>query len=300
MSLPSLAPRVRRALLYLQGFDKRKIAKASAHPTLDCACLDMEDGVALSKKEDARKGIIDALCNVDFGRTERLVRINGFETGTLAQRDLEAVLESPVLPDGIVIPKVESATDVEMVSQELDALGDCASDVRIVCMIESARALLNMNAICTASPSRMDAVIFGGDDYASNVGATRTKTGEEMEFARNYVLLHAAAYGVASIDMVQIDFHDVEHLRKESEYSFRQGFSGKQIIHPKQIEPVQEAYSPTPEAIARAAAVVQAHIDHAEMGEGAFEFEGHMIDAPTVKQFELLLAKARLMGLYDE
>lgn len=256
--------------------------------------------MALSKKEDARQGIIEALANVDFGRTERLVRINGFETGNLARRDLDAVLASPVTPDGIVIPKVESATDVLTVSQELDALGDCARDVRIVCMIESARALLNMNAICTASPHRMDAVILGADDYASNVGATRTKSGEEMEFARNYMLMHAAAHGVASIDMVQIDFHDQEHLRKESEYSFRQGFSGKQIIHPKQIEPVQEAYSPTLEAIAHAAAVVRAHVEHQKLGQGAFEFHSSMIDAPTVKQFELLLAKARLMGLYDE
>jgi citrate lyase subunit beta-like protein len=300
MSLSSLAPRVRRALLYLQGFDKRKIAKASAHPTLDCACLDMEDGVALSKKEDARKGIIDALENVDFGRTERLVRINGFETGDLARSDLDAVLASPVMPDGIVIPKVESAEDVFTVSQELNALGDSARDVRIVCMIESARALLNMNAICTAAPDRMDAVIFGADDYASNVGATRTKSGQEIEFARNYMLLHAAAYGVASIDAVQIDFHDKEQLLKESQHSFRQGFGGKQVIHPAQIVPVQEAYSPTAEAIAHAAAVVQAHEEHQLRGQGAFEFEGSMIDAPTVKQFELLLAKARLMGLYDE
>lgn len=256
--------------------------------------------MALSKKEDARNGIIDALKHVDFGRTERLVRINGFETGSLAQHDLDAVLSSPVLPDGIVIPKVESATEVLTVSDELDALGDIATDVRIVCMIESANSLLNMKKICSASPHRMDCVIFGGDDYASNVGATRTKEGQEMEFARNYMLLHAAAHGVASIDMVQIDFNDEEHLRKESEHSFRQGFAGKQIIHPKQIDPVQEAYSPTVEAIAHAAAVVQAHEEHQEQGEGAFSFDGSMIDAPTVKQFELLLVKARLMGLYHD
>jgi citrate lyase subunit beta-like protein len=300
MSISSLAPRVRRALLYLQGFDKRKIAKASAHPTLDCACLDMEDGVALSKKEDARKGIIEALTHVDFGRTERLVRINGFETGNLARRDLDAVIASRVLPDGIVIPKVESATDVLTVSQELDALGDIAQRVRIICMIESPKALLNMNAICSASPERMDAVIFGGDDYASSVGATRTKSGEELDFARNYMLLHAAAYGVSCIDVVQIDFRNDTQLREESERSFREGYSGKQIIHPAQIDPVQEAYSPTFEAIAHARAVVQAHVKHQEKGEGAFEFEGKMIDAPTVKQFELLLAKARLMGLYND
>jgi citrate lyase beta subunit len=77
----------------------------------------------------------------------------------------------------------------------------------------------------------MDVVIFGCDDYASNVGATRTKTGEELEFARNYVLLHAAAHAVASIDMVQIDFHDENQLVQESKRSFWQGCSGKQVIH---------------------------------------------------------------------
>jgi citrate lyase subunit beta-like protein len=167
-------------------------------------------------------------------------------------------------------------------------------------MIESPKALLNMNAICSASPERMDAVIFGGDDYASSVGATRTKSGEELDFARNYMLLHAAAYGVSCIDVVQIDFRNDTQLREESERSFREGYSGKQIIHPAQIDPVQEAYSPTFEAIAHARAVVQAHVKHQEKGEGAFEFEGKMIDAPTVKQFELLLAKARLMGLYND
>jgi citrate lyase beta subunit len=120
----------------------------------------MEDGVVFSKKDDARQGILHALANVDFGRTERLVRINGFETGDLAFRDLDAVLKSPVLPDGIVIPKVEVSKDVVTVSQELDALGDRAHDVCIICMIESACALLNITSICTAYPERMDAVIL--------------------------------------------------------------------------------------------------------------------------------------------
>jgi hypothetical protein len=88
-------PRVRRAFLYLQGFDGKKIAKASSHPTLDCACLDMEDGVGISRKEDARLGIVHALKTVDFGRTERVVRINAFDTGDLAMRDLEAILACP-------------------------------------------------------------------------------------------------------------------------------------------------------------------------------------------------------------
>ena len=294
-----LTPRVRRALLYLQGFDGKKIAKASSHPTLDCACLDMEDGVGITMKEQAREGIVHALQTVDFGRTERLARINAFDTGDLAMRDLEAVLKSSVLPDGIVIPKVESPEDILTVSERLDALGDRAHDTRIVGMIESARSVLNMSAILAAAPHRFDALIFGADDYASTVGATRTKDGAEVEFARNSVLMQAAAYGVSCIDAVKIDFHDEAQLRKESRLSFELGYVGRQVIHPKQIDPVQEEYSPTSEAIEHAAAVVQANREHQQHGEGAFSYKGIMIDMPTVKQFESLLYRAELMGLYN-
>lgn len=298
MMSTSLAPRVRRALLYLQGFDVRKIAKACAHPTLDCACLDMEDGVALCKKDDAREGIIRALENVDFGRTERLVRINGFETGDIAKKDLEAVMSSMELPDGIVIPKVESARDILAVAEQLDALGDRAQDTRIVCMVESAKSMLNLKEIFSSCPTRLDAVIFGGDDYASHVGATRTKVGDELDFARNYLLMHAAAFDIAAIDTVQIDYHDQNYLKTESERSFQLGFCGKQIIHPIQIPTVQTAYSPPPAAIAHAEAVVNAFAEHQLAGKGAFSFDGLMIDMPTVLQEKKLLQKATLMGLY--
>ena len=114
------------------------------------------------------------------------------------------------------------------------------------------------------------------------------------------VLLQAAAQGVSCIDQVQIDFHDEEQLRKESIKSFQLGYIGKQVIHPKQIDPVQESYSPSLEDIEHAAAVVQANDEHQQKGEGAFSFKGKMIDMPTVKQFENLLQVAELMGLYKK
>lgn len=295
-----LAPRARRALLYLQGFDAKKIAKASAHPTLDCACLDMEDGVGITMKEEARKGIVHALQNVDFGRTERVARINSFDTGDLAMRDLEALIQCPVLPDAICVPKVESADDILRVSERLDALGDVAMHTRIIGMIESAKAVLNMSNICAAAPHRFDCLIFGADDYASTVGAKRTKASIEVDFARNMILIQAAAHGVSCIDQVQIDFHDEEQLRKESLQSFQLGYIGKQVIHPKQIDPVQESYSPSAEDIEHAAAVVQANEEHQLQGQGAFSFKGKMIDMPTVKQYESLLQAAELMGLYNK
>jgi citrate lyase subunit beta-like protein len=300
MAFPRLAPRVRRAFLYLQGYDGKKITKAVTHrPTLDCVCLDMEDGVGSSKKDQARAGIVHALRTVDFGTTEPVVRINSLDTGDLAMRDLEAVLTCPTLPKAICIPKVESAADVRLVSERLDALGDVAHDVRIISMIESPMALLHMEEICTtASPHRMDCVVFGADDYASAVGATRTQLGQEMDFARNLCLLQAAAYGVDAIDMVQIDFTNIQQLQTESRSSFELGYTGKQVIHPNQIDPAQQAYSPTNQAIEDAALIVRANREHQEHGEGAFSFHGKMIDMPTVKQFENLLQRAALMGLY--
>ena len=249
-------------------------------------------------KEKAREGIVHALQTVDFGRTERVARINSFDMGDLAMRDLEALLRCPVLPDAICIPKTESAVDILQVSDRLDALGDISHDTRIIGMIESAKAVLNMNEICAAAPHRFDSLIFGADDYASTVGAKRTKASTEVDFARNMILIQASAHGVSCIDQVLIDFHDEEQLRKESLQSFQLGYVGKQVIHPKQIDPVQESYSPSPEDIEHAAAVVEANKEHQLKGEGAFAFKGKMIDMPTVKQFESLLQAAELMGLY--
>ena len=103
-----------------------------------------------------------------------------------------------------------------------------------------------------------------------------------MSFARNFLLLHTAAYRLQAIDMVQIDFRDVDHLADEALQSYHCGFEGKQIIHPLQIEPVQRSYSPTTAAIAHAQAVVQAHEQHQAQGRGAFVYDGQMIDMVRV------------------
>ena len=295
-----LSPRARRAFLYLQGYDTKKINKVSTQlsTTLDCVCLDMEDGVAINKKEQARDGIVHALQHVNFGsRIERVVRINSFDTGDLAQQDLHAILNCPVLPDAICIPKVESSEDILQVSDRLDTLGDVAFHTRIIGMIESPTAILNMNDICNASPHRFDCVIFGADDYASKVGATRTKDSTEINFAKNYILLHAAAYNLSYIDQVLIDYKDDEQLRKESIESYQLGYVGKQIIHPKQIQIVQDSYTPKLEDVEYAKCIVEANVEHQKQGYGAFSYEGKMIDAPTVKQYENLLQVATLMGI---
>ncbi len=290
--------RARRALLYMPGDDLRKINKAAASG-VDCACLDMEDGVALNRKAEARQTIVEALQTIDFGRTERLARINavgsGFET-----EDLSTVL--PAHPDGIVIPKVEYAEQIQWVSAQIagyeDLYGWPVGEMPILVVVESARGILNLPQIAAADP-RLQGMIFGAEDFAGDMGATRTPEGWEVFYARSALVTHAAAFGLQAIDMVHIDFHDTAGLRQEALEGARMAFSGKQIIHPNQIAPVQEAFTPSDEAIAYALRVRQAFEENQAIGKGAFALDGKMIDAPILKAAEKVLGLAQAAGKLD-
>jgi len=281
----------RRALLYIPGDDARKIAKASTLD-VDCICLDMEDGVALNRKQVARQTIARALVEQNFGRAERLARINPIGSG-LEMDDLAAVL--PAHPDGIVIPKVEDAEQVRWASARITAAGYAIEQMSLICMVETARAIVNLAPIAAADP-RLQALIFGAEDLAENVGAMRTPAAWEVFYARSAVVTHAAAFNLQAIDMVYVDFQDEEGLRREGRQGAQMGFAGKQIIHPRQVNPVQEAFTPGEAEIAHARRIVEAFTEHQTSGKGAFALEGKMVDAPVVKAAERILGRARAAG----
>lgn len=287
--------RARRALLYTPGSDLRKVRKAAAL-NVDCLCLDMEDGVADDQKDLARSNILEALRNFDFGRTERLARINAVGSG-LEESDLKVVLAG--IPDGIVIPKLEHAQQVEKVHQLITTFersnGLNEGQIHLLVVVESALGILNLREICTAS-TRLRGVIFGAEDYSNDIGATRTKQGLEVLYARSAVVAHATAFGLQAIDRVSVDFHDLETLVLEASQGAQMGFSGKQVIHPNQVEPVQLAFTPGDEMIAHAARVVQEFERHKSMGVGAFALDGKMIDAPLVKAAHKVLSAAKAAG----
>jgi citrate lyase beta subunit len=136
-------------------------------------------------------------------------------------------------------------------------------------------------------------LIFGAEDLAGDIGATRTPEGWEVLYARSAVVTHAAAFDLQAIDMVYVDFQDIEGLQRESQQGASMGFAGKQVIHPNQVTPVQEAFTPDEAAIAQALRVVQAFERHQEDGIGAFALDGKMVDAPVVKAAGRVLARAR-------
>lgn len=287
--------KARRALLYVPGDDLRKIQKAAALGA-DSVCLDMEDGVAASRKLTARQTIAEALPELDFGSSERLVRINGPGTG-LEQADLQAAITAQ--PDGIVIPKVDDAQSVAWVDQELSraerGFGWPAGSIVLIAIVESARGMLNLASIAGASP-RLQALIFGADDLAVDLGAQRTPQGWEVFYARSALVIHAAAFGLQAIDMVYGDFKDLEGLEREALQGAQLGYAGKQVIHPSQVATVQAAFTPSDQAIAEALRILQVDELKQASGIGAFALEGRMVDAPIVKAARRIVERGRAAG----
>ncbi len=284
----------RRALLYMPGDDRHKIEKALTLG-VDCICMDMEDGVALNRKTEARRGIAAALRELDFGRSEKLVRINGYGSG-LESEDIEAVMY--FRPDRIVLPKVDGAEQIEWVNQKIEtaelAMGWPLQSIRLMAGVETPKGILNLKEI--ASQPRLEALIFGGEDYAASVGATRTPGAEELLYARSAVVAACAAYGLQAIDMVSVNFQDLEALRREARFGAQLGYTGKQVIHPNQVAPVQEAFTPDEASIQTARRLVEAFEMQQARGAGAFALDGRMIDMPLVRAAQNVLERARAAG----
>ena len=284
----------RRALLYMPGDDWKKITK-SLTLGVDCICMDMEDGVAVNRKAGARATIAKALQELDFGKSEKLARINSVGSGW-EKDDIAAVL--PVRPDGIVIPKIESLDQIKWGSEIIEAAelryGWPINSVRMLVGVETAKGILNLREI--ASHPRLDGIIFGGEDFAASVGATRSRDATELLYARQAVVVACAAFGLQAIDIVTIDFKNLEVVRAEAEFGARLGFSGKQIIHPAQVEPVQTAFTPNDEAIAYAKRIVESFEASQKEGRGAFALDGKMIDMPLLKNARKVLERARAAG----
>jgi len=281
---------LRRCLLFMPGDDIKKIQKAIA-VGVDGVLMDMEDGVALNRKADARKTISTALSDLDFGRSERIVRLNPVGSG-LEHDDLAAVL--PHHPDSLLLPKVEYAEQIHWISQQLEG-----TDIRLLALIETALGIINLTKITKAS-DRLDALIFGAEDLVGNIGATRTRSGWEIFYARSAVVMNAAALGLQAIDTACIDFNDQASLIEDAQFSAQLGFSGKIAIHPKQVDVIQSIFTPTDDQIAAAKHLIDAHDKKQTQGAGAFAVDGKMIDRPIIRTAQQVLDKARAAGKFTE
>jgi len=295
MPLPaaSARDRLRRSRLYLPGNEPKYFVNAGLHGP-DAVILDLEDSVHHAEKDAARLLVRNALCAVDFGAAERMVRINQLPLGIA---DLEEIV--PQSPDLILIPKVETAAQVTEVSDSIERIAKRSGVTRpiwLMPILESALGIENAFAIATAS-DRIAGITIGLEDYTADLSVVKTAAGNESLFARQRVVNAAHAARVQAIDSVYGDVADSAGLQRWGEAARAMGFEGMGCIHPMQIEIIHHAFAPSPIELEKALKIVAAYDDAQMRGLGVVSLGSKMIDAPVVQRALKLVERAKLMGL---
>jgi citrate lyase subunit beta/citryl-CoA lyase len=286
-----------RSMLFVPADSPRKLDKALGCGA-DALILDLEDSVAAGAKGEARRSALAFLRNTRGmpGRPRLYVRINGFDSG-LSEGDLDAVMTAA--PDGILLPKAGGGADVALlasrlaVREALHGLDDGATRI-IALATEHAAAIFGAGTYASSSP-RLTALTWGAEDLAADIGALAVRADgewtEPFRLARNLCLFGAAAAGIGAIDTVYTAFRDLDGLQRECATAARDGFSGKLAVHPGQVAVINEAFTPSAEAVADAERVVAAFANTDALG--VTSLDGRMLDQPHLKAAKRLLARAR-------
>jgi citrate lyase subunit beta/citryl-CoA lyase len=282
----------RRSVLFTPG-DRPEMLRKAPGAGADVVVFDLEDAVAPARKDEAREAVWDCFADPEFDPdAEVCVRVNDPET---ADDDLDVVLEAEGLPDSVMLPKADDADDVETLSR---LLRERDRKLPVIAIVESASGVLSAEAI--AAHDRTDAVAFGAEDLSADLGATRTAGGEEVLYAREHVVLAASAAGVDAIDTVFTDVRDTEGMREAAAFARQLGYDGKMAIHPGQVDPINEAWTPAPDRVEWARKVLEAREEAEAEDRGVFRVDDEMIDAPLIAQAERVLALARAAGELED
>jgi citrate lyase subunit beta/citryl-CoA lyase len=274
---------VRRSVLFSPG-DQPDLMRKAPDSGADVVVFDLEDAVAPGSKAAARTRVNEVLRDIDPD-CEVCVRVNA--TGIAADDDLAAVLSGDVRLDSVMLPKVSDDGDVATLAR---LLGEHDADLPVLAIVESAAGVLHAEAIARADAT--DALLFGAEDLAADLGATRTDEGSEVLYARQRVVTAASAAGVDAVDTLWTDFEDTDGLAADTRRGIEMGYDGKMAIHPRQVTVINEAFTPATDRVEWAERVLNAR-DRAEAaGRGVFEVDGEMIDAPLVAQAERIVERA--------
>lgn len=286
-----------RSLLFIPGDSVRKLDKGLGAGA-DVLLVDLEDSVALSGKDAARRTAAEFLAAArrEADRPRLYVRVNGLTTG-LTDADLDAVM--PAAPDGIMLPKTVGGPDLSHLGVKLAVreaeygLADGATRI-IAIATETARGVFALGALAGAS-HRLAGVAWGGEDLAADVGAEANRGPDGLyadpyRIARAMTLFAAAAAEVDAIDSVYTNFRDLDGLGAECREARRDGFAAKMAIHPAQVAVINEAFTPSAAALAHARAIVDAFAQNPDAG--VVGIDGQMIDRPHLRQAERVLERA--------
>lgn len=287
--------RLRRTMMFVPGNNPAMMSDAFIYGP-DSIMLDLEDSVTMAEKDAARLLVHNALKTIDYGNTEMVVRVNPLNT-PYGKKDVEAVVKAGV--DVIRMPKTETAEEVQELEAEIEKVEKelgCLGRTQIMAAIESTKGIINAYAIATAS-KRMMGIALGAEDYCANLKTQRTPSGDELLLARETIVVAARAAGIYALDTVYSNLNDMETFRKEVELIKRLGFDGKSIINPRQIEIINEVFTPTEKEIEKAKTIVVAIKEAAAKGSGVIAVNGKMVDKPVVTRAEHTIELALAAGV---
>jgi len=286
-----------RSLLFVPADGGRKLDKAMASGA-DAVIVDLEDSIAPERKTAAR-GLAAAFLKeaaAQAARPRLIVRINGLQTG-LADADLDAVI--PGRPDAIMLPKAEGGAavvhaDAKLATREAIA-GLPGGHVEIIALATETAQSLFLAGTYRGSSARLTGLTWGAEDLSAELGAQANREADgsfldPYRLARVLCLAGAAAAEAAAIDTVYVDFRNEAGLRRECEEARRDGFIAKLAIHPAQVAVINDVFTPKPDAIARAQAIIDAFA--AAPGAGTVGIGGVMYDRPHLVRARQVVARA--------
>ena len=312
--------RLNRSELAVPGSQPQLFEKA-AKSAADVIFLDLEDAVAPDDKAQARKNIIAALRDIDWGTKVMSVRINGLDTH-YCYRDVVDVVENCPRLDMILIPKTGVPQDVyaiDMLVTQIEQGKKREKKIGFECLIETALGMANVEAIAQSS-KRLEALSFGVADYAASTRARTVGIGgphpdygvltdkdadgkrhyywnDPWHFALSRMMVACRAYGLRPIDGPFGDFSDPDGYTAAAKRAAVLGFEGKWAIHPSQVELANKVFTPSDAEVTKAKRIVEAMQQAAREGKGAVSLDGRLIDIASIRQAEALLNKARAMGM---
>ncbi|MFZ5647821.1 MAG: HpcH/HpaI aldolase/citrate lyase family protein [Bacillota bacterium] len=285
-----------RSVMFAPGIDRRKVEKAMGLGA-DVVILDLEDSVDISRKAEAREIVVSVLKSRSSA-VELWVRVNPPETDFFLG-DIIAVVAA--CPDGIMLPKAETAEGVARADWLMGLLevqhGIEKGSIGLVPLVESAQGVRNAGEIAT-SAARVKRLSFGAVDYTLDMGIELTKETAELFYARSALAVASRSAGLEGpIDTVYTDVKDGEGLAADCRLARSLGFQGKLVIHPAQVQIVNNIFSPTAEELTRARKVVEAYEAALAVGSGVAQLDGKLIEKPVAMRARKILEAARSLGL---
>ena len=268
--------KVRRSFIFTPGLNPEMFPKALASGA-DMVCIELEDGIAIKDKDEARKHTINALKTLEVKNdVELVVRVNCQRTkpGLL---DLEAFISSKLKVKALMLPKVKTPDEITFID---DLLSDCNLDTDLHVIMETNEALENIYDIAHSS-KRIVALYFGGVDMAAELRVPNSY--ENLVYARSKLVHAGASVGVDVIDVPYLDLEDMNGMKKEAELVRNLGFTGKGSIHPKQINILNKVFTPSEEEITKAKKI----IDQFNASDtGLVVIDGKLIEKPVLREMQ--------------